>query len=73
MNRVAPILQAREIERRAAEIRRQWSVAERIRRTSLPPDMPICLRQWSNIARIGRDSIRERKPPRSTAAGCIFP
>jgi hypothetical protein len=32
-------------QRRAAEIRRQWSPAERAVRTGLPPDMPHRLRE----------------------------
>lgn len=35
---------AEEIRRRAAEVRRNWSPEERIRRLGLPPDSPWCLR-----------------------------
>ncbi len=38
-------LDATEIEKRAAQIRRQWSTAERMRRTGLPPDAPPRLRE----------------------------
>jgi len=34
---------ALEIEKRAARIRSQWSAAERVRRTGLPPDAPARL------------------------------
>ena len=44
MRRVNPHRDTHEVERRAAEVRRQWSMAERIRRTGLPPDMPFRLR-----------------------------
>jgi hypothetical protein len=37
---------ALEIEKRAAQIRRNWSVAERLRRTGLPPDAPARLRDF---------------------------
>ncbi len=37
---------ALEIEKRAAKIRSQWSVAERTRRTGLPPDVPARLRDF---------------------------
>lgn len=32
-----------EIEKRAARVRSQWSAAERVRRTGLPPDVPARL------------------------------
>jgi hypothetical protein len=35
-----------EIERRAAQIRNQWSAAERVRRTGLPPDVPARLQEF---------------------------
>ncbi len=38
-------LDPQEVRRRAAEIRRQWSPAERDRRCGLPPDIPPRLRQ----------------------------
>ena len=47
MKRAYPNCEAREVERRAAEVRRSWSLAERMRRTGLPPDMPLRLRDWS--------------------------
>jgi hypothetical protein len=37
---------ALEVEKRAAKIRSQWSFAERIRRTGLPPDVPSKLREF---------------------------
>jgi hypothetical protein len=37
---------ALEIEKRAARIRSQWSVAERVRRTGLPPDVPARLQEF---------------------------
>ena len=37
---------ALEIEKRAAQIRRNWSMAERLRRTGLPPDAPPRLRDF---------------------------
>jgi hypothetical protein len=46
MKRVIPVFESKEIEQRAAEVRRQWSFSERIRRTGLPPDMPIRMRLW---------------------------
>jgi hypothetical protein len=46
MKRVTPDLVSKEIEQRAAQVRRRWSFSERIRRTGLPPDMPIRLRLW---------------------------
>jgi hypothetical protein len=39
-------LNALEIEKRAARIRSQWSAAERVRRTGLPPDVPQRLQQF---------------------------
>jgi hypothetical protein len=35
-----------EVRWRAAEIRKQWSPEERQRRTGLPPDTPMSLRQF---------------------------
>jgi hypothetical protein len=35
-----------EVRHRAAQIRQRWSTAERRRRTGLPPDAPIPLRQY---------------------------
>jgi hypothetical protein len=35
-----------EVEQRAARIRSQWSFAERVRRTGLPPDLPSKLREF---------------------------
>jgi hypothetical protein len=46
MKPVTPFFESREIEQRAAEVRRRWSLTERLRRTGLPPDMPIRLRMW---------------------------
>jgi hypothetical protein len=40
------LLDAQEIRRRAADIRRKWSPLERLRRTGLPPDIPPKLRQY---------------------------
>jgi hypothetical protein len=37
---------ALEVEKRAARIRSQWSFAERVRRTGLPPDVPSQLREF---------------------------
>ena len=39
-------LKALEIEKRAARIRSQWSAAERVRRTGLPPDVPARLQEF---------------------------
>jgi hypothetical protein len=39
-------LMALEVEKRAARIRSQWSFAERVRRTGLPPDVPSRLREF---------------------------
>jgi hypothetical protein len=36
----------REVRQRAADIRRNWSPLEKIRRTGLPPDTPARLRQF---------------------------
>jgi hypothetical protein len=38
-------LDVREIRDRAAEIRRNWSPLETLRRTGLPPDTPAKLRR----------------------------
>lgn len=35
-----------EVRRRAAEVRRNWSPLETVRRTGLPPDIPTRLRQF---------------------------
>jgi len=37
---------ALEIEKRAARIRSQWSAAERVRRTGLPPDVPARMQEF---------------------------
>jgi hypothetical protein len=37
---------AKEVMRRAAEIRDHWSPLERLRRTGLPPDAPPKLRDF---------------------------
>ena len=37
---------ALEIEKRAAQIRSQWSASERVRRTGLPPDVPSRLEEF---------------------------
>jgi len=39
-------MNALEIEKRAARIRSQWSAAERVRRTGLPPDVPTRLQEF---------------------------
>jgi hypothetical protein len=39
-------LKALEIEKRAARIRSHWSADERLRRTGLPPDVPVRLRDF---------------------------
>jgi hypothetical protein len=39
-------LEAQEVQKRAAEIRRHWSPLEKLRRTGLPPDVPARLRQF---------------------------
>jgi hypothetical protein len=39
-------LKALEIEKRAAQIRSQWSATERVRRTGLPPDVPARLQEF---------------------------
>jgi hypothetical protein len=39
-------LKALEIEKRAAQIRSQWSPTERVRRTGLPPDVPARLQEF---------------------------
>lgn len=38
--------EVQEVQKRAAEIRRQWSPLEKLRRTGLPPDVPARLRQF---------------------------
>jgi hypothetical protein len=43
---MAKHLKASEIENRAARIRSQWSAAERVRRTGLPPDVPARLQEF---------------------------
>jgi len=40
------IIDAQEIRRRAAGIRRNWSADERRRRIGLPPDTPYRLREF---------------------------
>lgn len=40
------ILDVEEVRKRAAEIRRQWSPVEKVRRTGLPPDLPPKLRHY---------------------------
>jgi hypothetical protein len=35
-----------DIQERAADIRRNWSPLEKLRRTGLPPDVPARLRQF---------------------------
>jgi hypothetical protein len=40
------LFNAQEIRSRAAEIRKRWSPAERLRRTGLPPDVPDRLRDY---------------------------
>jgi hypothetical protein len=37
-------LDVQEVRNRAAEIRRNWSPLEKLRRTGLPPDLPAKLR-----------------------------
>jgi hypothetical protein len=39
-------LEAQEVQKRAAAIRRHWSPLEKLRRTGLPPDVPARLRQF---------------------------
>jgi hypothetical protein len=39
-------VEAQEVQKRAAEIRRHWSPLEKLRRTGLPPDVPARLRQF---------------------------
>jgi len=39
-------LKAQDVQQRAAEIRRQWSPLEKLRRTGLPPDVPARLKQF---------------------------
>lgn len=39
-------LETREVQKRAAEIRRDWSPLEKLRRTGLPPDVPARLKQF---------------------------
>ena len=43
---IANHLKTMEIEKRAARIRSQWSAAERVRRTGLPPDVPVRLQEF---------------------------
>jgi hypothetical protein len=38
-------LNVQEVRDRAADIRRNWSPLEKLRRTGLPPDIPMKLRQ----------------------------
>ena len=38
--------ESREVQKRAAEIRRHWSPLEKARRTGLPPDIPARLRHF---------------------------
>jgi hypothetical protein len=43
---ISTCMNALEIEKRAARIRSQWSAAERVRRTGLPPDVPTRLQEF---------------------------
>jgi hypothetical protein len=40
------MLDSHEVRSRAAEIRKRWTPEERQRRTGLPPDTPLRLRQF---------------------------
>jgi len=41
-----PLIDSYDVRSRAAEIRNRWSPEERLRRTGLPPDTPVSLRQF---------------------------
>lgn len=46
MINIAKNIDVPEIQKRAEQIRRQWSADERLRRTGLPPDVPPRLRAF---------------------------
>lgn len=59
MKSTQTFLDPREIQSRAAKVRQRWSIAERIRRTGLPPDTPTRLRDWAG----GRREPGRKCPP----------
>lgn len=46
IERHAPLREKSGVRRRAADIRRHWTIRERLKRLSLPPDMPQRLRSY---------------------------
>jgi hypothetical protein len=54
-----------EVISRAAEIRKQWSPEERLRRTGLPPDTPMSLRQFM----LGNPKLNWQAPAREFPRG----
>ena len=46
LNPLRSLPDIQEVRHRAAQIRQRWSPAERRRRTGLPPDAPVRLRQY---------------------------
>lgn len=46
MKTLRNIPDAQEVRYRAAEVRKGWSAAEKLRRAGLPPDAPLHLRQY---------------------------
>ena len=59
MNSLRDIPDAQEIRCRAAEVRKAWTPAEKLRRTGLPPDTPQRLREFI----LGRSSSEWRTSP----------
>jgi hypothetical protein len=52
MDTQRPFPNVRAIRRRSARIRRNWTPAERRRRTGIPPDAPWCLQEF--LTRVDR-------------------
>ena len=46
MKTLGDIVEATEVRRRAAKVRKRWTVSERRRRLGLPPDVPRLLREY---------------------------
>jgi len=59
MKSLRPLLDTQEVRSRAAEIRKRWSPAERLRRTGLPPDAPARLRAYI----LGRPNLEWQTAP----------
>ncbi len=62
MKPLRKLLDAQEIRCRAAEVRRNWTPAETLRRTGLPPDTPERLRDFI----LGRSTGEWRTAPQGS-------